>query len=422
MRTKPRMTPTKQRYEKGTLMSSKKILFVINTMGQGGAEVAMLELMKALPKMTDCQIDLYVMMGQGELIDSVPPQVNLLNRHMDASDVLSSAGRIRLYRHTALRLLSRFSGVRNLPYIIKNYRVMRRTGTVIPKNLLWKAVSDGTKPPREAYDMAIAYIEGASTYYVADRVNAGVKVAFVHTDYHKAGYHRQLDHGCYDAFAAVYCVSEDVREVFLSEYPELEARTHVFRNIIDPESILEKSTAGKGFDDDFDGVRIVSVGRLVRVKAYDTAIEAAAILTKRGHRIRWYVFGEGEERAALENEIKARSLENTFILCGTVRNPFPYLRASQIYVQCSRYEGQSVAVREAKVLGMPIVLTLSHGTRDQLTDGVDGIFVGADARSVADGIERLIKDPGLRERLGREAAKIDPTHEDALQLVQMIKK
>lgn len=399
----------------------KRILFVINTMGQGGAEVAMIELMKALPKLIDCQIDLYVMLGQGELIDSIPPHVNLLNKNMDPTDVLSSAGRVKLYKHTSTKLISGLSGPRNLPYIIANRREMRRSGNVVTKNLLWKAVSDGTKPPREEYDLAIAYIEGASTYYVADKVKAGAKAAFVHVDYHKAGYTRKLDHGCYERFQVIYCVSNDVKNSFISEYPELSDRVHVFRNIIDPAGIIEKSKSGTGFDDDCDGVRIVSLGRLVKQKSYETAIEVARILKERGHRFRWYVLGEGEERSALENEIRNKGVENEFVLFGSVRNPFPYLRESDIFVQCSKFEGQSIAVREAKVLGMPIVLSLSNGNRDQITDGVDGIYVGTDAPSVADGIERLIKDPKLRERLGDAAAKSNQEHEDAVLLLQLIK-
>ena len=168
--------------------------------------------------------------------------------------------------------------------------------------------------------------------------------------------------------------------------------------------------------------RLISLGRLVKLKAFDTAIEATRILKERGHRIRWYVFGEGEERAHLENQIRSCGLEKEFFLCGTVRNPFPYMRESQIFVQCSKYEGQSVAVREAKVLGLPIVLSLSNGNRDQITDGVDGIYVGTDAHSVADGIERLITNPGLLKKLGEAAAKSNQEHEDALQLLQFIER
>ena len=185
-------------------MEGKKILFVINTLGLGGAEVAMVELMKALDRALPCDIHLYVMLGQGELISRIPGSVKLLNRRYDPRDVLSAAGRRGMYAHILVKLLSRFSGLRNLGYLLRNYRAMRRVGKVIPKNLLWKAVSDGTPPLRERYDLAIAYLEGAATYYVAEHVNAGAKVAFVHIDYRNAGYSPDLDMNCYDRFDRVF--------------------------------------------------------------------------------------------------------------------------------------------------------------------------------------------------------------------------
>lgn len=403
-------------------MGAKSILFVINTMGQGGAETAMIELMKELDRRIDCQMDLYVMLDQGDLIGRVPSCVNVLNKKMDGTDVLSAAGRRRLYAHTLAKLLSHCSGLRNLPYMIGNYLQMARSGPVVPKNLLWKAVSDGSRLLSKRYDMAIAFLEGAATYYVAERVQADVKAAFVHIDYRKAGYTRRLDHGCYDRFQAVFCVSQDVKNSFLSVYPELSGRTALLRNTIDPDRIRAQSLAAGGFADSFSGVRIVSLGRLVKQKAFETAIAAARILLDRGHRLRWYVFGEGDERASLEREIRKNGVEDSFVLAGAVQNPFPYLRQAQIYVQCSSYEGQSLAVREAMVLGLPVVLTQTSGNRGQITDGVDGLYVGADPRSLSDGIERLILNKELREKLGQAAAAAKQDHDDVYRLLQLIEK
>ena len=97
------------------------------------------------------------------------------------------------------------------------------------------------------------------------------------------------------------------------------------------------------------------------------------------------------------------------------------MRESQIYVQCSKFEGYSIAVREAKVLGLPAVISHSVGIRDLVTDGKDGLCVDADASSIADGIERLINNPGLLKKLGEGAAKSFREHEDILQLLQLIK-
>jgi glycosyltransferase involved in cell wall biosynthesis len=403
-------------------MAEKKILFVINTLGRGGAEVAMFGLMKALSRAIPCEIHLYVMLGQGELIGRVPEGVRLLNRRYDARDVLSTGGRRALYGHILCKLFRRFSGLKNLPYIVSNYRAMRRNGTVIPKNLLWKAVSDGTPPIKETYDLAIAFLEGAATYYTVETVNARIKATFLHIDYVNAGYSRKLDHGCYSCFDRVCCVSDDVRKVFLSQYPELADSTKVFRNIIDPGEIIRRSREPEGFNDAFSDIRIISLGRLVKQKSYEIGIGAAKLLKQRGYNVRWYVFGEGEERHFLEEEIRRNGVEDSFFLMGPVDNPYPYLRQSQIYVQCSKYEGQSIAVREAKVLGLPVVLTRTSGNIDQITDKVDGLFVEPEPGSLARGIERLILDPALRQRLGTAAAAATQEHDDVGQLLELLER
>ena len=186
---------------------TKKCLFVINTMGHGGAAIALIELMKKISAL-GYEPHLYVMLGQGDLIDRVPENVKLLNRRYDKRDVLSRTEKRALYRHTLGIVLSRFALLRNIPYIIKNYSQMKKSGRTFPEKLLWKAISDGSAPMADEYDLAVAFIEGASTYYVADKVKAKTKAAFFHIDYNNSGYTRELDHGCYDKIDGVFCVSE----------------------------------------------------------------------------------------------------------------------------------------------------------------------------------------------------------------------
>ena len=73
----------------------KKILFVINTLGRGGAENALIQLIKKLDK-NEYDISLYVILGQGELIEKVPENVHVLNENFDASSVLSHEGKKKL--------------------------------------------------------------------------------------------------------------------------------------------------------------------------------------------------------------------------------------------------------------------------------------------------------------------------------------
>ena len=68
-------------------------------------------------------------------------------------------------------------------------------------------------------------------------------------------------------------------------------------------------------------------------------------------------------------------MEKHFVLAGKQMNPYPYIKACDIYVQPSRYEGKAVTVREAQILGKPVVITRFPTSSSQLEEGVDGIII-----------------------------------------------
>ena len=103
-------------------MERKRVLFVINTLGQGGAESALIQFIKKFdPDRYELFLD--VILGQGELIRQVPPYVKLLNKDYDSSDVLSEKGKRTLRRHVLKLLLSRGALLRDIPFLWKNSRI-----------------------------------------------------------------------------------------------------------------------------------------------------------------------------------------------------------------------------------------------------------------------------------------------------------
>lgn len=382
----------------------KQILFVINTLGQAGAEVAMLELIKKL-NIQEVDIDLLVLTGQGELIDLVPRYVNVLNTDYCHASVLSEEGRKNLKRTVIKSAFRRGNIFRLMPYMIRNLFHMLRNNRVQSDKLLWRLVSDGAPVFKKEYDLAIAYLEGGSTYYVGDHVRAKKKAAFVHIDYSKAGYTRKLDKNCYLLFDRIFTVSAEVKAKFLEGYPECTDKVKIFENLIDCEGIVKKSKLNGGFNDDYKGVRLLTVGRLTHQKAYDIAIQALKIVKENGYAVRWYVLGEGDKRAELEKLISENELENDFILAGAVSNPYPYYAQTDIYIHASRYEGKSIAIREAQTLGCPIIASDCSGNREQIQNGIDGILCKLTAQDIAKGIMLLIDDKSLREKYSIESRK-----------------
>jgi len=391
----------------------KKILFVMNTMGRAGAETALLELLRRIDR-SEYDISLFVLTGQGELINSLPMGVKLLNRYSDTTSVHSREGRKHLFVSGLKVLLKRFNFVRLLPYFAVNATEMIKKRNLQIEKLLWRAFSDGAERSETKYDLAVSYIEGAAAYYVADHVMADKKAAFIHVDYKKSGYTRNLDKDCYLKFDRIFGVSKEVTDVFLNVYPELAGKTEVFHNLIDAEGIRRKADSGIGFTDDFSGIRLLTVGRLMAQKSFETSIKACNILKKHGENIRWYVLGEGDRREKLQALIEKLGLERDFILCGAVDNPYPYMKEADIYVHCSRFEGKSIAVQEAQVLGKPIIVSDCSGNREQVIPDEDGVICEFDPRSIAKSIYELIHDENKRDKISKNALVKNNGEEEAL--------
>lgn len=383
----------------------KKILFVINTLGYGGAERAMLDLFSVLGS-EKYEISLFVLTGQGELVHEVPEYVQLVNDKYNDASVLTGEGRKVLMKNVLKAGIGKGLFVRRASYLRKNLRNMRKKGRVQPDKLCWRILSDGAPVQKDEYDLAVAYLEGGATYYVADHVKAKKKAAFVHIDYGKAGYGRELDLGCYDSFDHIFTVSDEVKEHFLEVYPEYEEKVSVFHNMVNQDRIRRMAEQGEDFDDDFNGYRILTIGRLTEQKRYDIAIEALAQLKKICDApVRWYVLGEGELRESLEQQIRDSGLENDFLLLGVKSNPFPYCKQSDFYVHATGFEGKSIAIQEAQTLGKPILATDCSGNREQIEDGVDGRLCPLTPEDISKQLLWMIEHPEECRSYGEKAEK-----------------
>ena len=314
-------------------------------------------------------------------------------------------------------LFRRGTGIRLFPYLWQNLRTMLRRHKVQPDKLLWRVLSDGGMRIGKKYDLAVAFIEGGSAYYVADHVRAEKKAVFIHTDYEKAGYTRELDRNCYLKYDVLFAVAEQVKEKFLGIYPECADRMFLFHNQINRDMIRERSLQEGGFTDDYHGVRILTVGRLIKEKAYPVAIEAMKLLKESGCEARWYVLGEGDERRTLERKIAEHGLKKSFLLIGAVDNPFPYYRQTDLYVHATRFEGKSIALQEAQILGCPIIASDCTGNREQIIHDVDGILCELSPAAVKEAIQRLLDDAPLREALGRAASRKQVVYTEDIRLL-----
>lgn len=402
----------------------KKILFVINTFSRAGAETALLDLLRKLDEINGehnndkYEISLFVLMGQGELVAQLPESVHLENRKYCKDSVLEAKGKRHMVGTILGSLLRRGTGFKLTGYMMRAYKKMRQNGQVRYDKLLWRALSDGAPRLDETYDLAVAFLEGGSAYYVADHVKAKKKAAFIHIDYEMAGYTRELDKDCYLKYDAVFPIGEQVRKQFLKVYPECSDRTHIFHNVINVEKIRARAQEDGGFTDDYDGVRILTVGRLTEQKAYPVAVEAMHLLKLQGVKARWYVLGEGPEREKLEHQIAEKGLQEEFLLLGAKDNPYPYFRQTDIYVHATGFEGKSIAIQEAQTLGCAIVA--SDINWEQIEHGEDGFLCALDAQAVMESVLALINDPDKRAQFGHAAQQKTVSFAEDIQLLDQL--
>lgn len=391
----------------------KKILFVMNTMGRAGAERALLALIKRLPK-EEYDISLYVLINRGELFDEVPDHVHILNKKPDNRSVLSFGGRLAIIRTVLRCFFHHASGFRLIGYFFKNLKIQLCAHRLLPDKLLWRTIANGSATLQDTYDLAVAYIEGASTYYVADHIQAKKKAAFVHIDYQKAGYNKTVDLDAYQKIDRVFAVSKEARESFLQVYPEYDKKTFLFRNLHDTDRIAalsqEPIPSSSAFVKSAARYKLLTVGRLNYQKAYDVAIDALTVLRKRNIDADWFVLGEGSLQKELTRQISKKGLSDHFFLLGSTNNPYPYYRAATIYVHATRFEGKSIAIEEAQLLSKAIVASDCTGNREQIQSGTNGILVALTPEAVADGIESFLTNPSLIQKYEQASSQTLLTH------------
>lgn len=384
----------------------KKILFIINTMGQAGAETALIELLKKLQTMDDIELFLYVIIPCGELFEKVPRKVKILNKTYSKASLHSFLGHMIIAKELIYSFFYKLTGFKNCKLIIGNIKEQKAKGNKLQwDKLLWRLLAEGRPIRKDTYHMAVAYLEGAATYYLGDKVKAACKAAFVHIDYELAGYSPYMDRDCYKSMDRIYVVSKGVGEKFSKIYPQYRKKIRLFRNLLDRELIVEKADRGIGFTDDFDGIRLVSVGRLHYQKAYDLAIEALAKILNEGYKVRWYVIGEGKERSNLKKLIKKYGVREAFVLLGKKDNPYPYINQADIFVQASRFEGKSIAIEEAQILGKAIIASDCTGNAEQIISGHDGSLFSLNVDNLVREIKKLIDNPILRGQYEKNTKK-----------------
>lgn len=379
----------------GEGIMKKDILISVYDMEIGGIERSLVNMLENFDYQ-NYNVDLLIFHHTGDLMDFLPKQVNILpqnDKYTVFRRPILQCIKEKHYATSMIRILSKV--VANLKAKLRN---LEEGSGYIQMQLSMKYSSYFIPKVKKEYDVAISYAWPHDI--VARKVKANKKIAWVHTDYSKLEIDNKLDLNVWKKFNHIASVSEECSKSFLSTYPTLKEKIIEMENITSPNFIQSMAVNEIEFFNKVDDFNIISVGRLSYVKGFDLAVKALRKLHDQGKtNIKWYVVGYGGYEKELKELIAQNQLEESFILLGKKTNPYAYIRACDLYVQPSRYEGKAVTVTEAKILGKPILITNYPTAKSQVENGVDGVICDLSIEGLSEGIERMYNKRDLRTKL-----------------------
>ena len=366
----------------------KRIFIAIQYLEIGGAERALIGLLSSLDY-TKYEVDLFVYRHSGEFMKFIPDEVNLLPEIKKYTTLSRPIKEIVKEGYIDVAIGRVLAHLKNK---IFNKRHQTKDSIAI-----YQYVASYTTPfmpsfyKRGEYDLAISFLIPHNI--VREKVLAKQYWAWIHTDYSYVDIDVNYELPVWSAYNKIISISEDVTKGFLSKFPALAPKITIIENILSENFVKEQ--AEEKVDLFFlpsDCIKFCTVARFSYPKAIDRAVYICKELIDKGLNIYWYIIGYGSDETMIREKIKETQMEKRFVLIGKKENPYPYIKATDFYIQPSRYEGKAVTVREAQILEKPVVITNYPTAKSQLNDGIDGVIVPDSIEGAADGIEAFLKD------------------------------
>lgn len=374
----------------------KRIFISMHYLELGGAEMSLIGLLQALDY-SKYSVDLFVHSHQGDLMQFIPNEVNLLpeiSAYACIECPITEAILKRQFGVTWGRLKAKWRARKYIPKDPSR-----------PQHAVFQYIAQEVEPHLPSlfkygeYDLAISFLQPHN--FVLSKVKAKKKVCWIHTDYTKVEFDAVAELPIWSAYDYIVSISPDVTTTFLQVFPSLKDKIVLIENILSSVFVnkrAEEMDVSVEMPKRDGVINLLSVGRFSDAKNYDNAPDICRRIREKGIDLHWYIIGFGNE-TLIRQKIQEAGMENYVIILGKRTNPYPYMKACDIYAQPSRYEGKSVTVREAQILCKPVVITDYPTAKSQIRDGVDGVIVPMDNEGCAQGMVDFIKDMELQQQI-----------------------
>ncbi len=369
----------------------QKILFIIPSLEEGGAERVLVNLLKRFD-FQRFEVDLCVVEKRGIYFGEIPSQVNV----------------ITFFKNQ---------------FVCKVFNGLHVRFNI---NLVYKWIAN--QKIKGNYDVGISFLDSAYTdilFFLRGKVSE--RISWVHSSYqtylnfgkfYTGAYKERIIANRYRKLDKIVFVSNDSKREFeeiFGQYPGMS----VIYNMIDAEGVREKAEDPLPVPFDADVTNIVALGVLLPVKGYDKLIRAAGLLKNDGIRFKLRILGNGDLENELKLLVKELDLDKEVELLGFHYNPFPYLKQSDVFVMTSVSEGLPTALIEAMILGLPAVVTDCSGCREIVGRGEFGIMTPQTDDGIYQGLKDAISSPSKQTYFRKKSLERAALFDDSLILQQV---
>lgn len=352
----------------------KRILFIDGPLGGGGAERVLIDILRNIDYDL-YEVDLAVICKGGVLMNEVPTQVNV----------------IELW-----------------PSYNLEYKLAYRLSKWLHSNCIFSHRMNGKKLRRD-YDIEISFLEGMPLKLGALRTTEAKKVTWVHVDlfirrYEAEQFYKGEELRAYNSMDVIVNVSKDCEESFIKRFPECTTKKMVIYNPIDRVKIVRMADEYR-VEKKSDIFTVVGVGRLTSQKNPKRFLEVARLAKAANLPLRFKWIGDGVLRKEMEALRDLMGLSDMVEFTGFLKNPFPHIKASDLMMVTSDYEGFCLVICEAMCLGVPVISTRTAGPSEIIGNDEYGLLTDFSSKDLFDGVQQFLSDKSLRRNMAEKAIK-----------------
>lgn len=340
-------------------MSRKKILFVATKLELGGISTALVNAANALCGQYD--VSLLVYAPGGSLTPRLDRRVTLLPVPRMLQALGMSPAEARKSRDAGIVLFKLFATL----------------WAKLFDNRLPVAMAIRALPRLTGFDLAVAFSHetGKHRVYtgcprlVAARVETKKKLVWIHYDPVSQNMDNGFNLPFYEKMDGVVAVSQSVMEACKAAFPALAPKLDWCYNFMDEDFLRRQGNLPQAVPYPPGGFICFSACRLAHEKGLIRALNAMEETLKANADVRWYIAGDGYQRAALEQAIASKGLQEQVILLGKQENPYSYMKHADLYLSVSYCEAAPVVYSEANFFGLPVLSTETRSARELLGQG-----------------------------------------------------